>query len=261
MQLTQNHINPITGYQTSPQKEKDLEHHFYSTRCYTDLAIRLDREHCPIHPDVCINTQKDYDYHIALLNYLYSQIDMGFKPKWLVTLHYQHPTEHAKPFKETNKLFGFGDRINFKTRNNIWFEDALYKYWDAKRNDQEQVEKDAGKVKCRILRYLFNIKRLDRPDKYDMPNLYIFNEKGKAKQKYHTHIVLPDTLCYNNKEELYDVFNTSIKKRLQCTSKWNDIRIDEINSMYGMFSYLNKETNSNFVAFDTTNSIPIKTKQ
>ena len=102
---------------------------------------------------------------------------------------------------------------------------------------------------------------MDRPDKYDIPNLYIFNEKGKAKQKYHTHIVLPDTLCYNNKEELYDVFNTTIGKRLQCTSKWNDIRIDEINSMYGMFSYLNKETNSNFVAFDTTNSIPIKAKQ
>ena len=257
MTSPQHHINPITGYQTSQQKEKDLEHHFYSMRCYTDLSIRLDRNHIPIHPKVCINTQDDYNYHIALLTYLYKQLDGGFKPKWLITLHYQHPTEHAKPFKETNKVLGFGDRINFKTKRNIWFEDALYKYWDAKRRDNMQVVEDVKKLKTRILRYFYKVKRFDRLDKYDLPNIYFFNEMGKSKQKYHTHIVLPDTLCYNNKEELYDVFNTTIRKRLKSVSQWKSIQIDAINSKYDIFGYLNKETKSNFVAYDFDNSIPI----
>ena len=257
MTKPQNHINPITGYQTSPQKEKDLEYHFYSMRCYTDLSIRLDRNHIPIHPDVLINTQEDYDYHIALLNYLHKQLDDGFKPKWLISLHYQHPTEYAKPFKETNKPLGFGDRINFKTKRNIWYEDALYKYWDAKRKDEMQVAKDVKALKNRILRYFYKVKRLDRHDKYDIPNIYFFNEKGKSKQKYHTHIVLPDTLCYNNQEELYDVFNTTIRNRLTSISTWKSIDVSAINSMYDIFGYLNKETKSNFVAFDFMNSIPI----
>ena len=142
MKTPQNYIDKSSNYQTSQQREKELEHHFYSMRCYTDLSIRLDSKHIPIHKDVLICKQEDYDYHIALLHYLYNQIDMGFEAKWLVTLHYQHPTEHAKPFKETNKPYGFGDRINFKTKTNIWYEDALYKYWDAKRKDEMQVVDD-----------------------------------------------------------------------------------------------------------------------
>ena len=236
-----NSINGATGLKESP------------------LSIRLHRNHKPIHRDVWINTQEDYEYHIALLNYLHQQIDMGFKPKWLISLHYQHPTEHAKPFKETNNLYGFGDRINFKTKRNIWFEDALYKYWDNKRNDEEQVIKDAGQIKNRILRYFYKVKRLNKyhQHKYQIPNLYIFNEKGKTGLKYHTHIVLPDTLCYNNQEDICEVFNLSIRKRLQCISTWKDIDVREINRIYDIFGYLNKETKSNFVAFDFTNSNPI----
>ena len=44
------------------------------------------------------------------------------------------------------------------------------------------------------------------------PTFISLMKRGKTKQKYHTHIVLPDTLCYNNQEELYDVFNTTIRK-------------------------------------------------
>ena len=186
---------------------------------------------------------------------------MGFEAKWLVTLHYQHPTEHAKPFKETNKPYGFGDRINFKTKRNIWFENSLYKYWDNKRKDEMQVTADVKALKNRILRYFYKVKRLDRHDKYKIPNLYFFNEKGKSKQKYHTHIVLPNTLCYNNEEELYDVFNTTIKSRLQSVSKWNNINVCAINSVYDIFGYLNKETKSNFIAFNFMNSIPITRKE
>lgn len=252
-----------TGYQTSAQQEKDLEFHFYSMRCFNDLSIKLDRNHIPLHPKLCINTQSDYDYYIAMHMYLRNQVEMGFKAKWLVTLHYQHPTEHAKPFKETDKPFGFGDRINFKTKRNVWFEDALYKYWDSKRNDNRQVVQDVKKIKCRILRYFYQVKRLNKyhHHKYQIPNLYFFNEQGKTKLQYHTHIVLPDTLCYNNQEELYDVFNTTIKNGLKCTSRWKDIDVRPINNTNGIFEYLNKETKSNFLAFDFENSNPITPEQ
>jgi len=257
MKKPENYINPITGYKTSPEKELKLEHHYYSMRCYCDLSIKLDRNHIPLHHKLRINTQRDYDNYIAMLHYLNKQAELGFKAKWLITLHYQHPTEHAKPFKETDKPLGFGNRINFKTKRNIWYENALYKYWDAKRNDEMQIEQDVLKLKSRILRFFFKIKRLNRPDLYDIPNLYFFNEKGKTKQKYHTHIVLPETLCYNNEEEMRDIFNTSIKERLKSVSTWKEIDVIEINSINAIFSYLNKETNANFLAFDPMNSNPI----
>ena len=183
---------------------------------------------------------------ITILHYCticYKQLDDGFKPKWLISLHYQHPTEYAKPFKETNKPLGFGDRINFKTKRNIWYEDALYKYWDAKRKDEMQVAKDVKALKTEYC--VTSIKLNDLIDTTNtISPTFISLMKRKTKQKYHTHIVLPDTLCYNNQEELYDVFNTTIRNRLTSISTWKSIDVSAINSMYDIFGYLNKETKS-----------------
>ena len=63
--------------------------------------IKLDKKHQPINPSLCINNQLDYDYYIALLNYLYNQYDMGFTPKHLVSLHNQNPAEYCKLIRET----------------------------------------------------------------------------------------------------------------------------------------------------------------
>ena len=257
MKSLKKHTNPITGYSTPPHKEKELEYLYYSKRCFTDLSIKLNRHHKPIHEDMCINTQSDYDYYIAVLNYLYNQVDIGFKPFWFISLHYQHPVEHAKPFKETDKPLGFGDRINFKTCRNIWYETPLYNYWNKQRNDEDQVVKDASKIRNIILKTLYGLKRLNRPDKYEIPNYYFFNEKGKVKLQYHTHIVLPETLYYNSENELNDVFNNYIREKLQCFSKFKTIKVERINSIYDIFGYLNKETKSNFVAFDPFTSNPI----
>ncbi len=246
-----------SGYKSSSQGDKKLEYEYYSKRVYTDLSIKLNKKHTPIHKSMCINTQLDYDFYIAVLNYLHNQLDLGFEPYWLISLHYQHPIEHAKPFKETDKPLGFGDRINFKTKRNIWYETALYNYWDKQRNDEDQVVKDASKIRNIILKTLYGVKRLDRPDKYDVPNYYFFNERGKVELQYHTHIVLPETLYYNKKEELYDVFNNEIRAKLKCFSKFKTIDIKRINSKYDIFGYLNKETKSNFVAFDPFTSNPI----
>ena len=68
--------------------------------------IKLDKKHQPINPSLCINNQLDYDYYIALLNYLYNQCDMGFTPRYLVSLHHQNPAEYCKPIRETINPYG-----------------------------------------------------------------------------------------------------------------------------------------------------------
>ena len=78
MKTPQNHINPITGYKTSPHPTGN-----------TWIASQT-----------LINTQEDYDYHIALLHYCINNLMMDFGDSIINIL------EHAKPFKETNKPFG-----------------------------------------------------------------------------------------------------------------------------------------------------------
>ena len=84
-----------------------------------------------------IKTQNDYNYYIEVLLYLQKQLLLGVEPKYMVSMHYQHPVEHSKPLKETDKPYGFGDRYSFTTMRNIWNEVPLYNYWEKRRNDEE----------------------------------------------------------------------------------------------------------------------------
>jgi len=227
----------------------------------THSSIKLHKKHIPLHPKLNIKTQKDYDYYMEVLLYLHNQLLLGVEPVFMVTMHYQHPVEHSKPLKETDKLFGFGDRYGFKTNRDIWNEVPLYKYWEKKRNEEEQVIKDTQKVKCRILKKLYGIKRLDRPDKYEFPNLLIFHEKGKVKLQYHTHILLTGkNLNTFDIDTLYDILNTSIRDETKCLSKWKKIDITPVTTPYNALGYLNKETTCSHLSFDFINSHPIITQ-
>jgi hypothetical protein len=218
--------------------------------------IKLDRNHHPINPNLIINSQVDYDYYIAVLNYLYNQINLGFKPKYLVSLHYQNPAEYCRPIRETNKTLGFGDRYGYKTSTPLWNSVSWDRFVEYNRNDIDLTTKNAGKVRNLILKIIYGVKRLNRPDKYEFPNLFFFHEKGKVKLQYHTHILLPD--CNYDKDELLDIFNTSIRERCKCLSRWKKIDITDVKyDMYGMMGYVNKETNSLHTALDPINSIPI----
>jgi len=220
--------------------------------------IKLLRGHIPIHPKMLLKNQKDYEFYMEVLLFLNKQLLLGVEPKYMVTMHYQHPSELCKPFKETNKPFGFGDRYGFKTKHNIWKEVPLYKYWEKRRNDLRQVLIDTQKVKCRIMKKLYGVKRMDRPDKYEFPNLLFFHEKGKTKLQYHTHILLPSrNLISNDIVELLDIFNTSIRKGTECISKWKRIDITEVETPNNIMSYLNKETSATHTPFDFYNSNPI----
>ena len=221
-------------------------------------SIKLHRKHIPLHPKLNIKTQKDYNYYIEVLLYLHNQLILGVEPVFMVSMHYQHPVEHTKPLKETDKPLGFGDRYGFKTIRDIWKEVPLYKYWEKKRNEEEQVIKDTKKVKCRILKKLYGIKRLNRPDKYDVPNLLFFHERGKTKLQYHTHILLTGkNLLTNDTNELLDIFHTSIRQETKCLSRWKHIDVKPVETPYNVIGYLNKETHSSHISFDFYNSNPI----
>ena len=221
-------------------------------------SIKLHRKHIPLHPKLNIRTQKDYDYYIEVLLYLHNQLILGVEPVFMVSMHYKHPVEHTKPLKETDKPLGFGDRYGFKTIRDIWKEVPLYKYWEKKRNEEEQVIKDTKKVKCRILKKLYGIKRLNRPDKYDVPNLLFFHERGKTKLQYHTHILLTGkNLLTNDTNELLDIFHTSIRQETKCLSRWKHIDVKPVETPYNVIGYLNKETHSSHISFDFYNSNPI----
>lgn len=220
--------------------------------------IKLDRKHISIHPGARINTQKDYDFYMSVLQYLHKQLDYGFEPKWMITFHYFHPTELAKPLKETDKQFGFGDRYTFKTYTDIWNQVPFYRYIEHRRNDLDAIYEDASQIRNCILKTLYGIKRLNRTDLYEFPNMFFFHEKGKVGLQYHTHILIPDkNLKYNNEVDLKDVFNTTIRKSRKCFSKWKDIDIAPVTNKYSMIGYLNKETKTNHIALDPHNSIPI----
>lgn len=218
-------------------------------------SIKLHKNHIPLHPKLNLKTQSDYDYNIEVLLYTLNQLTLGVRPKYLVSLHYKHPVEHSKPFKETNKPYGFGDRYGFKTNRDIWNEVPLYKYWEKKRNEEEQVIKDTKKIKCRILKYLYGIKRFNREDKYDYPNLLFYHEKGKVKLQYHTHILLDaKNLNTNDVDSIQDIFNTSIKETTKCLSTWKIIDVKPVYNAKGIISYLNKETQQSHISFDFYNS-------
>ena len=221
-------------------------------------SIKLHKNHIPLHPKLLLQTQSDYDYNIEVLLYTLNQLTLGVRPKYLVSLHYQHPVEHSNPFKETNKLFGFGDRYGFKTKYDIWKEVPFYKYWEKQRNEEQQVIKDTQKIKCRILKYLYGIKRFNREDKYDYPNLLFYHEKGKVKLQYHTHILLDaKNLKTNDVDAIQDIFDTSIKETTKCLSKWKLIDITPVSNAYNIMGYLNKETQKSHISFDFYNSHPI----
>lgn len=175
----------------------------------------------------------------------------------MVSFHYYHPVEQGTLIKETDKPYGFGDRYWFKTKRDIWQEVPYYNYLVKRRNTEEWLYEDASQIRNVIFKELYGIKRLNQPWKYDLPNLFFFHEKGKAKLQYHTHLLLPNkNLLYKSKDELDDIFNNSIKKKRKCFSRWK-VDITEVNSSRGVIGYLNKETCFAHLSLDPYNSNPI----
>jgi hypothetical protein len=188
--------------------------------------------------------------------FLDNQLKLGFKPKWFITYHYKHPSENVRAIRETNNPFGFQDRIGFKTYGDMWNQVSSYTRMERKRNSYDSLIEDTSQIKNCILKYLYGINRLNQEWKYEFPNLFFFHEKGKVKLQYHTHLLIPEKNCkFNSVEDLYDVFNNSIRKRRRCFSKWKQIHIREIDNPKLALSYVNKETTMEHNSLDYENSI------
>lgn len=201
------------------------------------------------------NKTKEYQ---ELTSYLENQITLGLKPKWMVTLHYQSPYEHGRMVRETNKPLGFQDRFSVKTYGNIWSGSITDNYWLRRRNSLDLVMKDAGQLKNPILKELYGIKRIDRPDKYPHPHLFFFHEKGKLGLQYHTHILLPDEdIVLDTKEEIEGFFDGKMRDSRKCISRWKKVDVAPVSSAQGLMHYLSKETSRSSIALDFINSNPI----
>ena len=52
------------------EREKLIEFFYYSYRVYSDTLIKLHKDHIPLNPKICIQTQESYDFYMATLNWL-----------------------------------------------------------------------------------------------------------------------------------------------------------------------------------------------
>lgn len=206
--------------------------------------------------NILISNQEQYETEL----FLKDQLERGFNPRFMISFHYLHPSEMCWRTYETKNAYGFGDRIGFRSIYGFWNEVEMDKGMESRRNDYDCIIEDTYQIKNVLLKSLYGIKRLDKDWKNDLPNLFFFHEKGKTKLQYHTHLLMPETKVSNDINDLYDIFNTSIRKKRKCFSKWKRIHIREIDSPKKALSYLNKETNKFHNSLDYENSIFILPK-
>lgn len=206
--------------------------------------------------NILISNQEQHETEL----FLQDQLERGFNPRFMISFHYLHPSEMCWRTYETCNAYGFGNRIGFKSLYGFWKEVEMDKGMEHRRNDYESIIEDTSQIKNVLLKSLYGIKRLDKEWKYNFPNLFFFHEKGKSKLQYHTHLLMPETKVSNDVNDLYNIFNTSIRKKRKCFSKWKRIHIREIDSPKKALSYLNKETNQFHNSLDYENSIFILPK-
>ncbi len=235
--------------------------------------IKLNRKHTPIHPKCCIWNQEQYENHMAMLNFLYEQIDLGFKPKWMISCHYKHPSERYNNVPEMYQEKGscpktrWGRKVinegEYNPQSSLWHEVGEYNHQNERRNDRDLTEKDNSHIKNLLLRYLYGIKKKSQTWKTNYPkNLLFILERGKVKLQYHLHILLPEIIQQQNsdffqtleKPDIQRVLNSS-REKARCLSKWKRIDVKEIDNPHKSISYLNKETTETHCSLDFKNSI------
>ena len=203
----------------------------------------------------------------STLELIEDQIKRGFRPRWFVTYHYHQPSDSLVPEQEGNSnRIGFRDsdrglidpEVNFNHQN----RSGAYTAKEKIKNSREHVEENTVDIKNKLLKRLFNVKRLNlyQKKKYNVQPMLFFHEKGKQKIKYHTHLVLPDTkLKLNNERYIQDIFESNVpngmKDQCKCLSDKKSIKVIDIYDQKGLFKYLNKETTPEEMSLDITGSL------
>ena len=219
---------------------------------FMDKKINLLRRHKPLPDNWQIKNQEQYE----TAQYLMEQDTNEFQPCYLITFHYYHPDENdACHLRHNDKTT---QRRFYKS---LWRENPKDVFVRKRRLNEFDLIKDHGQIKNVILKELYGVKRLDKEWKYEIPYMLFFYEKGKSKIKYHTHLLLSYTPYFksgawrrSNTETLEMAFNSRIKPKRKCFSKWKHIDIKKTNDTRGILSYCNKETTSTHLSIDYDNS-------
>ena len=66
-----------------------------------------------------LNKEKD-----ATLEFVLNQINSGFNPKFMITYHYRHPTEHG--WMVIENVSTFNSKWGFKSNKSLWNEVPSY---------------------------------------------------------------------------------------------------------------------------------------
>lgn len=196
-----------------------------------------------------LNKEKD-----ATLEFVFNQIDSGFNPKFMITYHYRHPTEHG--WRVVENVSTFNSKWGFKSNKSLWNEVPSYNYYEKRRACEDSTIKDASQVKNVILKYFWGIKRPNQTWKYKYPPMLFFHEMGRTKLQYHTHLLIPELPAkFNSKDVLEDEWNGYVKRSRKCFSRWKSIHVKEIANPYLIAKYLVKEVSVHQHSLDYQNSL------
>jgi hypothetical protein len=196
-----------------------------------------------------LNKEKD-----ATLQFVLNQINSGFNPKFMITYHYRHPTEHG--WRVIENVSTFNSKWGFKSKKSLWNEVPSYNYYEKRRACEDSTIKDASQVKNVILKYFWGIKRPNQTWKYKYPPMLFFHEMGRTKLQYHTHLLLPELPDrFNSKDILEDEWNGYVKRSRKCFSRWKKVHVKEITNPYLIANYLVKEVSVHRHSLDYQNSL------
>lgn len=213
-----------------------------------------------------------------LIKWCFKQIDDGFDPFYLVTIHLENPNDWMRIKRETFKNpLGYQDRYGLNTKVDgvhlsakNYIERMSLKYWSFRRGNVDLVSKDLQKAINVILYKYYGIKRLDKYG--DSINRLAFLELGKQRSErhLHAHILLPKRLQGDSTEEL-ELVLAQLSNKVKSVSKQRSphcVTIDTyiFDDKYKMYNtprkrvcaYCCKETSDQHFSLDIWNSKPIR---
>lgn len=231
----------------------------------------------PLNPNSLSFRDEEY---FSMLLYMWREFELGFKSRWMITIHYKNPDDKVRsnnevvssaevPYiKDSPHSFNRITKYQSMTRSSNDLESNYDSYMRKRYSDLDWIYRDTNAVNRRINKHLFGVDHLNsdiynRPkSKFKRPYLYYFHERGKygkyrKDKEYHTHLVLPDIPNIDQFDlEFYFNFNSKFRS-LKCISNSRNIHIEEKNSEEA-FGYLTKESSRFNIALDPFNSFTIQ---
>ena len=193
-------------------------------------------------------------YKRRLLEWLEEQLDLCdqllFVPLYWITYHFHQPEDSIKQQLLKENEYGYKDRYGLKDQE-LWNSIERGNWIDKRREDIFYGYKDIRKL-CNVeMKFLYNVKRLDRLDKYIIPPMFYFMEKGRNRSRFHVHHPIFSPLpVQHTEEQVRDIFNNKVRDKVRSISRWKKIHVEKMTDPKGLMDYLVKETNINHLSLN-----------